>query len=95
MHVGLFLDILQAIHVADLVVLLENGHITYCGKPDGLPSSFFYDEVPKGSRMLPDSESLLKSDSTLENAAPREGKHVSAVSKSPTSSWAITACMFP
>lgn len=83
---------MQAIHVADLVVLLENGHITYCGKAYGLPSSFVHDEVPKGARLLPDSESLLKSDSTLENSAAREGKHVSAISKSPTSSWALTAC---
>lgn len=80
---------MQAILVADLVVALENGRITYCGKASGLPSSFLDDELPKNERILPVSQSLSKSDSssinTLEKVAPKEGTQATDASLSPTS----------
>ncbi|KAG0556056.1 hypothetical protein KC19_11G022200 [Ceratodon purpureus] len=53
----------EAIQVADLVVLLENGCIKYCGKASDLQlSSFLSDELPENKRSLPSSQSQLLSE---------------------------------
>ena len=67
---GLWSDcstILQAILVADLVVLLESGRVTYCGKASGLQSSFLDNEFPENERTLSNTQTqfLPQSDSPL------------------------------
>ncbi len=63
------MTLLQATLVADLVVLLENGRIAYCGKASGLQPSFLDNELLEKERSLSNTQCQLlsQSDSPLIN----------------------------
>ena len=69
----------QALSVADLVILMENGRVTYCGAPSGLKSSFLVDDLLNHEERLhrsqPSVTTISSSSTTISNSGPpEEGK---------------------
>jgi hypothetical protein len=69
---------MQALSVADLVILMENGRVTYCGAPSGLNSSFLVDDLlnhEEGLHRSQRSMTTISSSSTMISSSepPEEG----------------------
>lgn len=84
--------LLQAISVADLVIQLENGCLTYHGKSSGLQSSLSGNELSNQKRTVPKLHSPLIE--ILEEAPVTEGKW-SALSCSPVRDFFNTVGLHP